>query len=573
MFKKLVKKTENYKIHIEKPYSFLLICKTERNSKFEKLLWGFPSYIIFYRFSQEEKKLLETIVEDLQKQYNKVLILELSENKKQKAIFGIYEKKYGELYDLIQVLKDSLTELKTGDNTIKVYKTKKSPPIKNKNLYYLNISIKPIYKQNGTFLPYDFRKLHHVLNVAIKKSLFYFLKHYTNVEVKHYLSIGKKFFNKTTKSVDKRLSSITDRFDFLLLITPVNIEQAWHEFKKHNFLKPPEFLYRPIPFEVSHLKKELFSINIDNVEDPVLFEIFSKKRDEIDIQLSIIEARGLKKALWLSLFLYEEPSEELVNLSKEILEKEYLEENEERTITAKELARMAEEEITYYKKFLPSITSKVKIREDIVARALVSNGNLFIYKYSKFTEKEAVSLIHHEIGTHILTYFNGMQQPFKLLHTGLNGYEELQEGLAILSEYFTDTLSLKRFRILAARVLASKILIDGADFIQVFRSLVQYGFSPREAFMITARVFRGGGFIKDAVYLRGFLKLIDFIKNNTDIYTLYTGKFSFEHIPLIKELIEREVIKRPVLIPRYLEKSKLERLKRISAEKLIGDLK
>ncbi|NIQ16470.1 MAG: DUF1704 domain-containing protein, partial [Candidatus Dadabacteria bacterium] len=64
------------------------------------------------------------------------------------------------------------------------------------------------------------------------------------------------------------------------------------------------------------------------------------------------------------------------------------------------------------------------------------------------------ALLQHEIGTHALTYFNGLSQPFKQLCIGLSGYEELQEGLAVLAEYLVGGLSKPRLRLLAGRVVA-----------------------------------------------------------------------------------------------------------------------
>ena len=35
-----------------------------------------------------------------------------------------------------------------------------------------------------------------------------------------------------------------------------------------------------------------------------------------------------------------------------------------------------------------------------------------------------MALIHHEVGTHLVTQVNGMAQPVKVLGTGLAGYDE-----------------------------------------------------------------------------------------------------------------------------------------------------
>jgi hypothetical protein len=109
-------------------------------------------------------------------------------------------------------------------------------------------------------------------------------------------------------------------------------------------------------------------------------------------------------------------------------------------------------------------------------------------------------------------------------------------------------------RLLAARVIGAKALIDGGSFIDVFRMLNRdHGFERRTAFGTTMRLFRSGGYTKDAVYLRGLLRIMDYLKEGGDIEPLYVGKFGMEHLPIIKELLSREVLKAPLIRPHYLD--------------------
>ncbi len=76
----------------------------------------------------------------------------------------------------------------------------------------------------------------------------------------------------------------------------------------------------------------------------------------------------------------------------------------------------------------------------------------------------------------------------------------------MLAEYLVGGLSRPRLRLLAARVLATRHMIDGATFVDTFRELDGlYGFDRRTAFTIAMRIYRGGGLTKDAVYLRGLV--------------------------------------------------------------------
>ena len=152
-----------------------------------------------------------------------------------------------------------------------------------------------------------------------------------------------------------------------------------------------------------------------------------------------------------------------------------------------------------------------------------------------------------------MTYFNGQAQPFKLLSAGLAGYEELQEGLAVLAEYLVGGLSKPRLRLLAARVVAAQSLIDGASFIDTFRLLNDsYQFKQQFAFNIVTRIYRGGGYTKDAIYLRGLLGLLQYLRSEPLHELFFIGKIAISHIPIIQELRRRKVLHAPALLPHFL---------------------
>ena len=53
-------------------------------------------------------------------------------------------------------------------------------------------------------------------------------------------------------------------------------------------------------------------------------------------------------------------------------------------------------------------------------------------------------------------------------------------------------------RLLAGRVVAVDAMLDGAEFVDVYRGLADdHGLSRKAAFDIATRVFRSGGFAKD----------------------------------------------------------------------------
>ena len=115
-------------------------------------------------------------------------------------------------------------------------------------------------------------------------------------------------------------------------------------------------------------------------------------------------------------------------------------------------------------------------------------------------------------------------------------------------------LTPSRLRTLAARVVAVHMLLEGASFVDVFRELHgENGFQLEAAFTMTTRVFRGGGLTKDAVYLRGLLRILEYLGSRGNLEILFVGKIAAHHVRMIRELQARNVLVPAPVLPRYLK--------------------
>ncbi|WP_462418273.1 tyrosine/phenylalanine carboxypeptidase domain-containing protein [Kytococcus sp. Marseille-QA3725] len=139
------------------------------------------------------------------------------------------------------------------------------------------------------------------------------------------------------------------------------------------------------------------------------------------------------------------------------------------------------------------------------AGVLVEGDTLLISDRASVPTNRVDALLHHEVGTHLVTQVNGSGQPLKTLGSGLAGYDETQEGLAVLGEIAVGGLPPFRLRQLAVRALTVDRMLEGATFREAFDALVEAGVPARSSYTTTMRVFRSGGLTKDAVYLRGLL--------------------------------------------------------------------
>lgn len=425
------------------------------------------------------------------------------------------------------------------------------------NCYVIGLEVAPCYRdsRSGELYPLVLRSLHRGFSRALRMAFFEFAHTMTTYRPANYHVLGRRAVVRSVWEVDRRLAEISQAFDLILLVTPINIDKAWHQFRKARFEKMPTLYYRPLSVDPAIMKGRLFSIDLERIEDPTLALLFRQKRQELDRRLSMLIDRGKREFLYGSIQLFGGVDEPLKTAALEILERippHAHDEPMKHVASAGDLAARAGEVLAEYRRMHEGMTASIEIRDDILG-LMVSGGNLFIGRDSRVSKTRVDALIHHEVSTHMLTYHNGRSQPFHQLYCGLAGYDGLQEGLAVLAEYLCGGFSRNRLRLLAGRVIAAHQLTEGASFVEAYRMLNRgYGFNQRTAFTITLRIYRGGGLTKDAIYLRGLIELLDYLKSGASLDPLFVGKIAIEHVPLIMELQYREILKPAPLVPVYL---------------------
>ncbi len=438
--------------------------------------------------------------------------------------------------------------------------------LKKTGTLLIGIAINALFRdeKSKNYYPLFFRKIRRKFAEVIKMAAFEFVRVQSDNKFEHYLMLGKTRLNNLVRSADKRIALVSEKMDFILRVTPVNAVVAWDDFQKNNFSKLPHFTYRLISLDPEIEKRKLYNIPIENIEHPTLAFLLRDKRMELEKQLIMLEERGTKKFLHTSQSIYGDIGEEVKNAALSILNDNVPnEQSESNTANAVDFARAANSELDKYREHFPQLELRVKVKDDVNG-LLVSASELSIGKDLTISQQRVDPLIQHEVGTHILTYCNGYAQPLQLMCAGFAGYEQLQEGLAVLAEFFVSGLNINRLKLLAARVIAVDALISGADFIETYNMLfTNYGFTEKTSFNIAMRVHRGGGFTKDAIYLKGLMQVLNFIKDGGDIMHLYGGKFALEHLPLIEELMHLKILRKPFL-PAYLSTDMAkEKIKRI----------
>ena len=439
------------------------------------------------------------------------------------------------------------------------------------NCHVVGLEIAPIFRDPDTGKLYNavLRSLRRGVAKAMQKAFFTFSLNRTNSRPLHFYALGRKSLPQQVWSVDRQLADVSSQFKFLLQCTPINAERSRREFVDREPSVAPVFQYRPLGQDPLLLKRRLLQIPTERIEDAVLAHVLRQTQDELDRQITMLSDIGTSRFLPGSLQVFGGVDPKLRQLADELLlrltsaDKEA---DESVPLDAKAFARLAEQEIEYYRQQWPAFSAKAIVQDDMYSGLLATGGNLLIGRETAIPAARAEALLQHEIGTHLVTYYNGQAQSLRLLKVGLAGYDGLQEGLAVLAEYLVGGLSHGRLRTLAARVVAADQLVRGDSFIEVYTRLIEnHRFESRIAYTIALRVFRGGGLTKDVVYLRGLVEILEWLAKGADLEPLLVGKIAGDHLAIVRELLLRGVLQPPPLRPRYLDDpraaKRLERLR------------
>jgi uncharacterized protein (TIGR02421 family) len=351
-------------------------------------------------------------------------------------------------------------------------------------------------------------------------------------------------------AVDHRLSLLAQSFRFLLDITPVDADDLRDGFLEGHD-DAPEFTYRELEADPAVVRAELDDIDPGTVEDPVLGQLLRAKHREMELQLDMLEARDTDDFLPLSVELYGGVSPSLRDQAEALLAGITRTEPTDEPLDAAEFLALAEAEIAHYREADPDLAMHAEVRPDVNG-VMVSGDVLLIGAETKVQRARAQALLHHEVGTHLVTQANGSHQPIKVLGVGLAGYDETQEGLAVLAEIACGGLTAFRLRQLASRVLTVHRMIGGATFAEAHEALVADDFPAASAWTTVMRVYRSGGMTKDAIYLRGLVELLEHLGAGGSLDQLWLGKFSLRDLPLIGDLESRGLLRPPRVLPRYL---------------------
>ena len=162
--------------------------------------------------------------------------------------------------------------------------------------------------------------------------------------------------------IDHALTEVQRQVDFLLNITPTNSNEAWLDFERSGFSTVPMLQSRPLGFEPDLIKRRLYDLEIEEVEDPGLAILLRQKRDELCRQVMLLEDRDSSRFLHGSLQVFGPVGDQLVDQALEILARVGTDGPEDSRVTATAFAERAEAELDHYRHTSPGFAARLEIR-------------------------------------------------------------------------------------------------------------------------------------------------------------------------------------------------------------------
>lgn len=568
------------RLHVDRPLPFLVVYRPpadREDAGTRTLIHGQAAYLALPAEDGHEgaaHRLLVAVVETLAERFGSFLLLELwsaTDDDATSLCFDVVTPDPQRELRAIEILVEALGEIRLFDEQAHVEHIvgKSAAPSDRSPLltaeeanrwscFTAGLEITPVYRAApaGPVYPEIARQLATRLGVALRRGIFDFTHEFTEVRPRTHHGLGRRAFVRAVRQVDEELTAICDEFDFLRAVTPVNVPAAWQQFREGGRACVPQFRYQHLTRDPEILLRRLYAVPLEKIEDPTLDRIYREKMREVSRQLTMLAERNTHRFLHGSLQLYGEVEDALVELAEEVLATIPSDGGDGGGwLDAETVARMAREMIDSYRDDYAELEASVEVCSD-ASGLMVSRNTLLVDETLRIPHGRARALLEHEVGTHILTYANGAAQPLGILRSGLAGYEELQEGLAVLAEYLVGGLTPDRLRLLAGRVIAVRRVLQGCGFVDVYEELADgHGMSSRSAFITTMRAVRGGGLTKDVIYLRGLQRLMEYVRDGGDLQPLFVGKLALQHVPFIDELLQRKVLREPRLRPHCFRES------------------
>jgi uncharacterized protein (TIGR02421 family) len=352
------------------------------------------------------------------------------------------------------------------------------------------------------------------------------------------------------RDVDLLVTEATRVIRLFFYVSPANEKEQKERFlSRPGPESEPKYTYPPLEFPADELLGRL-----EDAAPPSgrIGRLYADKCRELADVVRLLQARGTEEFRALSESLFGRPPPEIVSAARKVLQRPR--EPEYRDQTEETVKAQLEAHVAGYQRRYPDFQCEVVIDPNMSANMYVSEQHIHLKQDLSISGPAAACDRHHEIDAHILTYLNGHSQPLTLFAVGLKGYLAFQESLGVFSEIANRVFYEGRAATLCARVVAVDAMAGGMRYYDVFAMLIEeHGLDQQAAYTICQRVFRGGGFTKDWLYLSKLEELVRYWASGKDMGLLLLGKVTLEEVDTVRELVEERTLRPPRYLPEYLE--------------------
>ncbi len=345
-----------------------------------------------------------------------------------------------------------------------------------------------------------------------------------------------KWYEEQLIKLDKEMMDIDKKLNILKIITPKNISSERLKFIESKGGYIPQLEYNELHFDPKELLQKIQKIEVPDIP---LSLIFKRKKEEIINKLFFIQAfqeQNIENLNYYEHLLYGDINNENLDYAKSLIANKEPLEKEKEFLTIEEIKK-------YITKFNYIYNINIHLVEkEIGSRFSVKWDSLLIKNGSLVGKKEIRSIVAHEIETHYLRKINGLKSKYSIFSVGTSDYLVTEEWLAIYNQSKFVTKNDAKYYGAAERYCLIDFWLNHSYREFVDELLKTYSHDYHAVFSYLVRLKRWVRdtsknyiFLKDIIYINGFIQVKHFIENGGNINELYFWKISLQDLNEIKK--------------------------------------
>lgn len=349
--------------------------------------------------------------------------------------------------------------------------------------------------------------------------------------------------------IDQKIEKLNKKLNLSSRLRPLNYFSELDKFITFHGKYNPIFKYKwteeqklmKIKEEISKLQEQLRKL-----QSPFI-HLFLQKLEELELRRNLILAYSMQDFDAIALYnrkIFGDFDENLLKVSKEKVFA--MKEDNQKSLWEPLTLSAIEKTIEKY------LAEKKIYGVDIVfsytnlSRISVIMGKdikISISKHGIFREKELLSILAHEIDTHLIRYLNGLKSGRNILKSGTGYYLKDEEGLAIYNaskilpeEYEKDSIYKKYFITKESERFDFKKTVEILKFLYPERSLEGHfkaALKIKKGIIDTSTIHIWTTMIKNKVYLEGYEDIKHWIEEWESNDKIYKGKIKIKDLDYI----------------------------------------